>query len=470
MIKKWLILCFCFAICATKLHAQQPPTREELVKQQQQLLSELSDLNKDLASIHKNKKTALSAYTVVRRKIAAREALINSINKDIHLLTETIYQNQISIYRLRKELDTLKLQYAQSLVFAYKNRGSYDYLNFLFSAQTFNDALKRMTYLKNYRQYRETQAVTIAKTQELLQSAIGKLNNNRSEKSEVLTTQSSQLQVLEEDKKEKDQVVKQLKAQEKDIAAQIKQRQRDKIRLRNAIDAAIKRAIAEAEKAQKEARKAQLAEKKRQAKKTKDDTNSTVKSGGSKTTDAIENNTPSEPTSPTKAESSTANTNTPTETKKVVNREYSSFESTPENVKESIDFEKSRGRLPWPLDGGRIYGQFGRHKIEGTKLEADNDGIFIKTEVGATVKCVANGEVLKVFELDPYQAVMVKHGKYFTTYNMLSAVSVKEGDEVKAGTVLGKVAADLDGDGQFEFQVMNEKRVFQNPERWLRSK
>jgi septal ring factor EnvC (AmiA/AmiB activator) len=285
-----------------------------------------------------------------------------------------------------------------------------------------------------------------------------------------LTTQSSQLQVLEEDKKEKDQVVKQLKAQEKDIAAQIKQRQRDKIRLRNAIDAAIKRAIAEAEKAQKEARKAQLAEKKRQTKKTKDDAITTVKSGGSKTPDAVENNTPSEPTSPTKAETSTANTNTPSETKKVVNREYSSFESTPENVKESIDFEKSRGRLPWPLDGGRIYGQFGRHKIEGTKLEADNDGIFIKTEVGATVKCVANGEVLKVFELDPYQAVMVKHGKYFTTYNMLSAVSVKEGDEVKAGTVLGKVAADLDGDGQFEFQVMNEKRVFQNPERWLRSR
>ena len=71
-------------------------------------------------------------------------------------------------------------------------------------------------------------------------------------------------------------------------------------------------------------------------------------------------------------------------------------------------------------------------------------------------------------DLDQYQAVMVKHGKYFTTYNMLSSVTVKQGDAVKAGTVLGKVAADLDGDGQFEFQVLNDRKVFQNPENWLR--
>jgi len=153
MIKKLLILCFCFAIGLKPLLAQQP-TKEELQKQQQELKKELDDLNKSLQLIKQNKKTALSEYALVKRKIEAREALIKNISRDINRLAETIYQNQIEIYRLKKELDTLKQQYAQSLVFAYKNRGSNDYLNFLFSAQSFNDALKRMMFLKSYRQYR----------------------------------------------------------------------------------------------------------------------------------------------------------------------------------------------------------------------------------------------------------------------------------------------------------------------------
>ena len=472
MIKRLLILCFCFAFCLQNLKAQQP-TRDDLQKQQQQLLKELADLNKDLKSIQQNKKAALGAYSMVKRKIEAREALIRNINHDINLLTETIYQNQIEIYRLRKELDTLKLQYAQSLVFAYKNRGSSDYLNFLFSAKSFNDALKRMRFLKSYRQYRETQAETINKTQQLLQSSISKLDNNRLEKNSVLESQSTQLKVLEDDKKEKDQVVKQLKSQEKDIAAQIKQREKDKLRLRSAIDAAIKRAIAEAAEKERLAKiarqKAAEEERKRQAllaKEAKDREEREKEAGKNSTNAPINKSTPKteEPKEVVKTKENVSAVTSSTKS----DRAYSSFESTPEGLTQSLNFERNRGHLPWPLDGGKIFGQFGRQQIEGTKLVADNEGIFIKTSVGATIKCVADGEVLTVMDLDQYQAVMVKHGKYFTTYNMLSSVNVKTGDAVKAGTVLGKVAADLDGDGQFEFQVLTDRKVFQNPENWLK--
>lgn len=473
MIKRLLIFCFFFlAIGAMPLFAQQA-TKEELQKQQQQLLKELADLNKDLQSIQQNKKAALGAYTVVKRKIEARESLIRNINRDINRLTETIYQNQIEIYRLRKELDTLKLQYAQSLVFAYKNRGNSDYLNFLFSAQNFNDALKRMMYLKSYRQYRATQAETISKTQSLLESSLNKLNDNRNEKSSVLQSQSDQLKVLENDKKEKDQVVKQLKSQEKDIATQIKQREKDRQKLRNAIDLAIKRALAEAIEKEKIAKAARLKaaeeEKKRIAQQQKEARDKEAREKEIAAANA-KNNANTTPNKPVVKPSETATAKPApayVEPAKPT-RAFNTFESTPEGLTESLNFEKSRGRLPWPLDGGKIYGQFGRQQIEGTKLVADNDGIFIKTTVGATIKCVADGEVAAVMDLDAFQAVMVKHGKYFTTYNMLSTVNVKVGDAVKSGTVLGKVAADLDGDGQFEFQVLNDRKVFQNPENWLR--
>ncbi len=132
---------------------------------------------------------------------------------------------------------------------------------------------------------------------------------------------------------------------------------------------------------------------------------------------------------------------------------------------DSINFPKLKGKLPWPIEGGKVYIPFGRDKKHHSYY--DNQGISLKTTVGALVKCVANGEVIAVMDLDDYWVVMVKHGKYYTAYNKLAIVNVKKGDNVKAGTVLGKVAADIDGEGSLDFQIFNNQQLYLDPEKWL---
>ncbi len=211
MVKK-LIICFCAFVWALSATAQE--TKEDIQKKQQQLMQEIAALNTTLSSIKKNKKQSLTQLALVQRKIQARQELVNNINKDLRRLDDNIYNNQLQVNRYKREIDTLKDQYAQSLAFAYKNRSNYDYLNFLFSATSFNDAVKRVAYLKSYRQYRETQVNNILKTQDLLVQKIGELNSSKTEKGNSLKEQSKQLTVLAGDKKEKDQVVKELRGQE----------------------------------------------------------------------------------------------------------------------------------------------------------------------------------------------------------------------------------------------------------------
>ncbi len=456
MLQKLLIV-FLFSFIACNCLLAQQPSRDELQKKQQQLFKEINDLNNELSSIKGNKKAALRAYTVVQNKIKARESLVNNISREIKNLDESIFLNEREIYRLKKELDTLKVNYAKSLVFAYKNRGSNDYLNFLFSAQNFNDAMKRIAYLKSYRQYRETQAETINKTQDLLQQTKTKLTNNLNEKSAALTSQTTQLQVLQEDKKDKDQVVKQLKDQEKDLTAQISQRQKENQKLKRAIDAAIKREIDEARKREADRMakaKAAAADAKRLEKEREKEANAKVPG-----------TTPSKPNTPVEDVSSRG-----VAKNKGGDKPVTEFNTEKEGVIESLNFERNKGRLPWPIDGGRVKGEFGRHLIEGTKLEEDNEGMFFATQIGASVKAVAEGEVSAVFDLGDVQAVLVKHGKYYTTYANLESVNVKRGDEVKAGSLLGKVAANMSGEGEFQFQVTNERRQYLNPRGWLRSR
>ena len=184
----FLVLALVFGVSAQN-------TSEELHKKEQDLQKELADLNRSLNETLNNKKVSLKQLAIIKNKINKREELVNSINKQVRQLDETIFTNERDIYRLRKELDTLKLKYAKSIVFAYKNRSSYEYLNFLFSASSFNDAIKRVTYLKSYRQNRETQANTIVKSDQLLSEKTSLLSSNKKERLVTLQSQSEQLKV-----------------------------------------------------------------------------------------------------------------------------------------------------------------------------------------------------------------------------------------------------------------------------------
>jgi septal ring factor EnvC (AmiA/AmiB activator) len=434
----------------TVVGASAQQSREELQKKEQELKKELSDLNRQLSETQKNKKLSLNELALIKRKVAKREELVRSINNQINELDNTIYLNEMDIYRLRKELDTLKLKYAKSIVFAYKSRGSYEYLNFLFSARNFNDAIKRMAYLKSYRQNRETQAIAIAQSRNMLTQKVDVLNSNKKERMVTLTAQSEQLKVLQEDKKAQDKVVAQLKGQESAIAKQIKDKEKQRVRMQQAVMAIIKREIDEA------ARKDRIAKQKAIDDAKKNAAAATAKNNTSD--NSAKNNTAA----------NSAKNNEPIVLAKAGSRPYSPFESTEEGRETSMHFEQNKGRLPWPVDRGNVFIEFGVSTVPGTKLTQKSDGIHIALPEGSAVKSIADGEVSYVGEVNGDQVVMVRHGKYFTVYQQLSSASVSVGREVKAGSTLGRSGKSIDGEGSIIFTINNERGVPLNPDQWLR--
>ncbi len=457
--------------------------REELQKQKQSIEKELAELNQLYRETQKNTKTSVKQLAIIKRKINAREALINGINREVKQLDETIYLNERDIYRLRKELDTLKVKYAKSIVFAYKNRSSYEYLNFLFSASNFNDALKRAAYLKSYRQNRETQASAIVKSEQLLQDKIGVLSANKKERLSTLEVQNKQLLDLEEDKKEQDQVVAQLKGKEKELNKQIRDKENQRQKVAVAINAVIRREIEEAKKreeakrlkALEDARKLKAAQDAAAAQAAADKKNAAGKpasgnaGAGNNAANTVAangagNNGSANPPRPTLNDAPSGVTSA------AKDRTYSPLESTPEGMELSLNFENNKGRLPWPVSNGVVTVGFGTQSYAGTKLMQKSDGLEIAVPVGSPVRCVADGEVVYAGEVADENIVLVKHGKYFTGYKNLSSVAVSRDQKVKAGTVLGKSGTSIDGEGGILFMIMNDKSVAQNPAPWLRSK
>lgn len=465
MFKQIVVLLIILATSATSVFAQQ--TKEEIKRKQEQLQRELADLNSTLADIKKSQKQSLSQLALVQRKIKAREELVNSINKQLRNIDEEIYHNNLDIYRYKKELDTLKANYARSLVFAYRNRSNYDYLNFIFSANSFNDAVKRVTYLKSYRQYRETQVENILKTQQLLEIKMSDLKASKVEKSNTLNEQGKQLKQMEADRKEKDEAVQDLKGQEKELASQIQDRERTRKKLSSQLQDIIRREIAEARRKEAE-RQAAIARQKEEERKRK---LAEEQAAAAQRAQAANNPSSTAPAQGNATAAVTAPaTSAPTASSapaRNTNRTYSPLESTEENLTASVNFENNRGRLPWPVSAGAIIAPFGTYEIPGTKLRGTSDGIDIAVPTGASVKSVADGEVSAVVDLGDEQMVVVRHGKYFTTYSHLSSVSVSRKDKVHAGTVIGKAGNSDDGGGMVTFMVSNEQGNFLNPSGWL---
>lgn len=423
-------------MCIANLAAQ---SREDLERQRRQIQQEIAELQETQASIQKDKKANLAQLALIQNKIKKRNAVINNINSQVQLIDNNIFSNNREIYRLKKQVDTLKEQYAKTLVYAYQNRSSYDMINFLFSATTFNDAIRRIQYLKSYRGYREEQVQNIQKTQQLLVDKINTLNENKKEKSKVLQEQSKEMKTLQGEKEEQNSYVAKLKAREKELTKEMAAKRRVANNLQNAIAAIVKREIEAARKREiEEAKKAAAAAKAAEA-----------KSGNTTTT-------------------GTAATTAP-KTSSTPGRKYNVLESTPEVTKVSVNFEANRRNLPWPVDKGTISVPFGPTKIEGTTLVENNQWITIATVAGSNVKSVFEGVVTTVYDIQGSMTVTIKHGKYFTTYYNLTGVTVNKNDQVKMGQVIGKAGANDDGDGEILFVVTQESK-FLDPELWLKSR
>ena len=327
-------------------------------------------------------------------------------------------------------------------MYAYKNRSAYDYLNFIFSANTFNDALRRISYLKSYRAYREQQVKTIRETQSLIEVRRQQLLGKQTNKKAALQNQTKQMEVLEDQKKEKDGIISKLKSKESELSKQITVKKKRDIQLKNNIAIIIKREI----EARRKAEAADIARRKEAE------------------ALARKNNPPA---------TTNTTTTTPSTTKAPVKKTVVS--SIPLNEKEealSSSFSSNKGKLPWPVDNGYVSIHYGTYSIPGTKITDVNPGITISTpSVGTPVKAVFDGEVLGVFNLGDGMAVTISHGKYFTTYSNLSGVSVGKGTMVRTGQTIGRAAGDDDGGdgGKIDFLLFIEQTNV-NPEPWLRGK
>ena len=390
---------------------------KDILKQQQIALEkEINYTTSLLNKTKENKKSSLVYIDYLDKKISSQERLLQLLNIEQNLLKKQIFklenkilENEKSINDAEKEIIELKKEYAEIIYSLQKNKNERNDLMFIISSETFNQAYKRILFLREYSRARKTQALQITKNQDSL--AINKqrlfsqkelIKSKKEQNLKLISNKKKSLNKVLISKDEKKTAVSKLQKSEQIFLKKIKDQQKKSRQLEQKIKKIIEEEI-------------RLAREK--IKRDKDN----------------------------------------------------KISLTPEAQLLSDKFSANKGKLPWPLEQGLIIQKFGKqkHKVFGN-IETFNNGINIATNKNAIIRSVFDGKISRIFFIKGEgKAVLINHGEFFTVYSGLEEVKVKLGDNILAKEEIGKVLTrENDDRTELHFEIWQGYDK-QDPSVWL---
>ncbi len=417
-VKIYSLLMLGFLVLAGSNIYAQSSARKKLENQRKGIENEIINLNNALKEVTNNRKEALRRAIIIGATIQKREELIGTIQKEVDLLDQRIDGAQSQMNRLNSELVTLKNDYSRMISAAWINRGKFNRLMFLLSAQSFNQAYLRLKYFQQYGEFRREQARLIVSTNDSIKIQKKQLSDLRLQRQGSLVKLDSEKKNLVNEKSEQESNATKLAGRQEEIKRDIARKKAAERELKEGIEKMIAEEI-------------RLANEKK-AKSTK----KKISSDKNKTT------------TPSKSDV---------------------FELTPEEKLLSQNFAGNRGRLPWPVEKGYVSEPFGEHAHPIVKsIRTRNNGVNIASPRNTECRAVFEGVVTRVMSIPGYNSVVIiRHGNYLSVYSNLSEVYVSQGSNVSSRQTLGKVATAENGaETDLHFEIWDGKTQI-NPMFWL---
>ena len=234
-------------VCGISLQAQSKK-QEELENRRQELRREIQQINTLLFQGKKEQKSVLSNVEDLNYKVTVRQNLISITNQQANLLTREINTNQKNITNLRDKLKLLKEEYAAMVVKSYKSKSEQSKVMFLLSSINFQQAYKRLQYIKQYADYQKQRGEEI----KVKTIALQELNKD------LLKQKKDKQNLIEENRIAKNELAKELKQHEalmnsikKDLnkyTSQIRTKQKEADKIDKEIEKIIRTAMASSNK------------------------------------------------------------------------------------------------------------------------------------------------------------------------------------------------------------------------------
>ncbi|MGJ8660957.1 MAG: murein hydrolase activator EnvC family protein [Bacteroidota bacterium] len=382
-------------------------TAEKLKKDQDILLRKIANTKLLLDKTKSNSEASLNELKLIDNQVRFREELVQNFDKQVRNADYTIEKKDQQIKELVNKLAVLKSQYKKLVIYAYKHRNKFGKLMFIFSSDSYFEAIKRNKYLEKMADLQKKQFVIIRQHQGLISREIEEVKKKKNEKMLVLREKKKEKESMLVDKIKQEKVYQQFKQEEDKLLAELKADEKKKQQISNEIEAAIRREIA-------------LAEEKRRKE------------------EAARAKAAAEAAARAAAEKKKANK---PKVEAVEEKPDVVFKTTTEAELLNRTFVANKGKLPWPVEKGTVTEYYGKNAHPTFEnVFTNNNGIDISAPKFSEIRAVFEGEVTSILNIPGAgKVVIIKHGNYRTVYSNLQNTYVKVGDKVTTKESIGSL-------------------------------
>ncbi|KAA6339171.1 Murein hydrolase activator EnvC [termite gut metagenome] len=395
------------AFSVVTLLGQSNSLIKDLEEKHKTLQKEIVQTESLLNNTKKDVSNQLNVLNTLTGQIRVRKQYISTINNDLSTINNELNKLTVQLKGLRNDLSVKKKNYEASVQYLYKNKTIEEKLMFILATEDLRQTYRRLRYVREYATYQRLQGEDIFRKQEQIKRKASELAEAKNVQNTLLSESEQEKEKLEQQEQQKRRIVNNLQSKQKSLQNEIDKKKREVAQLNTRIDKIV---IDEMERVRTRADK------------------SPNPSKGQKAMDKAD-------------------------------------------FTASQDFASQRGKLPMPITGTSIIvSQYGQYNVQGLKsVKLDNKGVDIQGQPGANARAVFDGKVVAVFQLNGLFNILIRHGNYISVYCNLSSTSVRQGEDVKAEQLIGKVFSDSAKNKRtlLHFQLRVEKEKL-NPEEWLR--
>lgn len=427
---------------------------DKLKDEQARLEKKIANTKTLLSQSKNNTAQSLTELQLIDNQILYREELVLNYDNQVRNAEVKMIEKQADIVDLQEKIKQLKEQYKKLLLYAYKHRNKYGKMMYIFSATSYNEAIKRAEYLERIADLEKKQFQIIVQNQSLIKDEISFIEKEKIYKAQLLNQKISEKASIEADKLAQELAYQKFRAEESVLISQLKEEERKRDDLSKKITQAIQDEI--------------LAEEKKRKKKEDEAAKKKASSNAS-----TSNNSNTAATTPAKKETSSEGSKTTNPTTSTVKKEVV-LAPTKEAVSLGKNFESNKGKLPWPVESGTITESFGKNAHPTlSNVYTNNNGVDISAPLNASVRAVFDGEVTSVLNIPGAgKVVIIKHGNYRTAYSNLSETSVSAGDVVTTKQIIGSLISKEGSTlslSHFEIHLVSDSGIqCLNPSLWIK--
>ena len=230
-------------------------TTQSLEKKIEAIQKDIKLAEKLLKETAKDKEVTINQVALMQTQINQRENLIMTYQNQVNLINKEIQKNKKEITSLNKDMALYQKEYSNLLVINYRNKGKTNNLLFIFSADDFNQAMRRMRYIQELNGLLKDKIEEIESTQSKINIQLEKNEKHKKEIEKILSEEKKERATLvkERDKLNKD--IASLKKKESQIKKDIKKKENETKELKKQIDKIIAEEIRKAKEREAAAKK-----------------------------------------------------------------------------------------------------------------------------------------------------------------------------------------------------------------------